>query len=383
MSGDDSLRVQSGTSRERDPVRAVQEVWEGIRQEGIRFILFYCDPAYDLEALAKAIEETMGHLPVVGCTTAGEITPLGYLEGTFAAISIASSSFTPVIRRIDNLASFEFAVGVKAARSALEELEQRGVRPSGDNTFGFLLIDGLSLKEEIVVSAVRRHLADIRIFGGSAADGGRFQQAHVYHEGRFRRDCAVVTMVHTTHPFTVFKTQHFVSGAEKMVVTEADPARRVVTGINGAPAAEEYARVVGLDVTELTPMTFAEYPVVVKVGGAYYVRSIQRVLPDRSLSFFCAIDEGIVLTVAHGVDMIQNLRETFDGLRASIGEPELILGCDCILRKLELQRKGLMGDAGRLFVENRTFGFSTYGEQFNAMHVNQTFTGVALGRSHG
>ena len=25
-------------------------------------------------------------------------------------------------------------------------------------------------------------------------------------------------------------------------------------------------------------------------------------------------------------------------------------------------------------------GFNTYGEQFNGMHINQTFTGVAIGR---
>jgi len=24
-------------------------------------------------------------------------------------------------------------------------------------------------------------------------------------------------------------------------------------------------------------------------------------------------------------------------------------------------------------------GFATYGEQFNSMHVNQTFTGIAIG----
>ena len=28
---------------------------------------------------------------------------------------------------------------------------------------------------------------------------------------------------------------------------------------------------------------------------------------------------------------------------------------------------------------NNVIGFATYGEQFNAMHVNQTFTGVAIG----
>ena len=32
-----------------------------------------------------------------------------------------------------------------------------------------------------------------------------------------------------------------------------------------------------------------------------------------------------------------------------------------------------------IFAENNVVGFSTYGEQFEAMHVNQTFTGVAIG----
>jgi hypothetical protein len=34
---------------------------------------------------------------------------------------------------------------------------------------------------------------------------------------------------------------------------------------------------------------------------------------------------------------------------------------------------------GSLMAENHVFGFSTYGEQYNSLHVNQTFTGVALG----
>jgi hypothetical protein len=28
----------------------------------------------------------------------------------------------------------------------------------------------------------------------------------------------------------------------------------------------------------------------------------------------------------------------------------------------------------------RVIGFNSYGEQFNGMHINQTFTGVAIGR---
>ena len=31
-----------------------------------------------------------------------------------------------------------------------------------------------------------------------------------------------------------------------------------------------------------------------------------------------------------------------------------------------------------ILAKNRVVGFSTYGEQFNGMHVNQTMTGVAI-----
>ena len=48
---------------------------------------------------------------------------------------------------------------------------------------------------------------------------------------------------------------------------------------------------------ELTPMSFAAHPLVVKIGGEYFCRSIRRLNEDGSLSFFCAIDEGVVLTL--------------------------------------------------------------------------------------
>ncbi len=32
----------------------------------------------------------------------------------------------------------------------------------------------------------------------------------------------------------------------------------------------------------------------------------------------------------------------------------------------------------RILSRHRVFGFSTYGEQFNSVHVSQTLTGVAI-----
>jgi hypothetical protein len=190
----------------------------------------------------------------------------------------------------------------------------------------------------------------------------------------------VLTLVRSDLPFVAFRTQHFTRSNKRMVVTRADPAKRLVFEINGRPAGREFARLVDLNLTELTPQIFATHPVVVRVGGQYFVRSIGMVNPDESLTFFCAIDEGIVLTIAKGVDMVENLEQAFDEVRAKLGEPLLVLGCDCVLRRLETEREDIKDRIGAIFAANNVVGFATYGEQFNSMHVNQTFTGIAIGR---
>ena len=63
--------------------------------------------------------------------------------------------------------------------------------------------------------------------------------------------------------------------------------------------------------------------------------------------------------------------------------PDFILGFDCYLRKLEIDRKGLEPEASGRFRERRVVGFSTYGEQHLGVHVNQTFVGVAFFRPRG
>lgn len=116
-----------------------------------------------------------------------------------------------------------------------------------------------------------------------------------------------------------------------------------------------------------------------QVGGVPYVRSIQRVNPDLSLSFFCAIDEGLVLSGTRAHDVVSNLARTFDGLRRRLGPLQVVLGCDCILRTLAEHDSATRTRLSALLAANHVVGFNTYGEQFNAMHVNQTFTGIAIG----
>jgi hypothetical protein len=59
-----------------------------------------------------------------------------------------------------------------------------------------------------------------------------------------------------------------------------------------------------------------------------------------------------------------------------------VIAFDCILRGLELDQRRIRGRVGAMMDRSNAVGFSTYGEQCEAMHMNQTFTGIAIGEAH-
>lgn len=149
--------------------------------------------------------------------------------------------------------------------------------------------------------------------------------------------------------------------------------------INGRPAASEYARLIGMPVEALTAAVFSASPVVVLIEGASYVRSIHTANADGSLTFFCAIDNGMILRIARAGDLYQNLTDSFAAIEADVGTPQLVIACDCILRRPEILRSADRQRIIDLLQAQRCTGFCTYGEQYRGLHLNQTLAGVAIG----
>jgi hypothetical protein len=373
--------IRQAFSSATDARQAVQEFHASVVQPDMELVLFFCSNDYDLDTLAGEMRRRFDGIRVVGCTTAGEIGPAGYLERGLTGVSFATQVCSSVSGCLDCLQQFETPAGQTLAQRLLQELALKQPQASAENSFALLLIDGLSVREEPVARILQAGLGRVPLAGGSAGDGLEFKKAYVYADGSFRSDRAALTLITTPLPFTVFKTQHFVATDRRLVITAADTAHRVVHEIDGLPAAQEYARLLGVDLPNLSPSCFAASPVVVLIDGNNYVRSIQRVNDDGSMTFYCAIEEGLVLRVARGVDLIQNLEEAFTRVRSLIGPPELVIGCDCILRRLEIVQNRLEGPVGDLFRGNNTIGFNTYGEQFRGVHVNQTLSGIAIGRA--
>ena len=377
----DGGRIRSGQSCAADAATAVAEFCAAVGQPDMGLVVFFCSSDYDLAVVAAEMNRRFAGVAVVGCTSAGEIGPAGYRDHSLTGFSLPGGACAAATGLLGRLQEFDMTNGHAFARDLAEQLDERGV--GLDHRFAFLLIDGLSVREEAVAQTCQAGLGLIPLFGGSAGDDLHFARTWVFHDGAFHGDAAVLMLVATSFPLKIFKTQHFVCDDERLVVTEADPATRTVKEINGLPAVDEYARLVGVEVEDLDPAAFAAAPVVVVIDGTDYVRSIQKVNPDGSLTFYSAIDEGLVLRIARGVGFVDNLEKAFAALRAEVGSPQLVIACDCILRNLEATNNRLKAQVGDIFRANHAVGFSTYGEQFQGIHVNQTLTGVAIGGGEG
>nr|WP_321461840.1 FIST N-terminal domain-containing protein [uncultured Cohaesibacter sp.] len=354
---------------------AVDVLCLALQPDDLDIVMLFFSPRTDISAFIARMGDPFGHTRLVGCSTAGEIALNGYAEGTIVALGFPKSHFAArnvLIEDLDNLDSQQLVANIIRNRNALA-----AQAPSWSSEFSLLLVDGLSTCEDQLTAEISFGLGPVPLSGGSAGDGTDFSRTFVLHEGRILSNAAVLVQMISRCPIRVFKTDHLIPAEKRMVVTGADPSRRVVTEINAEPAAREYARILGKDPEQLSPFIFAAHPVVVQFGGQHHVRAIQRVADNGDLVFFSAIDEGVVLTLAEPQDMAEHLQRELQAL-ADPKAPDAIIAFDCILRRLEAEQKQYLGQLSRILADNRVVGFSTYGEQYNSMHVNQTLTGVAI-----
>lgn len=373
--------TQTATSSSMDPTVACAELSGQLNLTHFdsAFILIFCSSQYDLSSLAAMLQQQFALVPCFGCTTAGEFAREGYKRETIVAVSFSSEYFAFSSALVTNINEFD----VVSAKELMNDLNAQLATKQADgfkpNNFVLSLVDGLSSKEEEFLLNIDSAMSGIPHFGGSAGDDQMLNNTYVLYDGKFHDSAAVVLNIHSKLKFNVFTVNHIAESLDKLVVTDADPATRQVFEINAEPAAQVYADLVGKTVETLEPDDFALYPLAVKVGNEYYIRSIQRATDAfHSLSFYCAVDIGIVLNKVSLRSINDALHEKLSDLKTQLGKPAMVLGMDCFLRRVEVEHKGLCDETQALHEEYNIVGFNAYGEHIKGIHLNQTFTGVYL-----
>lgn len=370
-----AIAHESVSSAHPDPAEALVELREELQRrrpgEAPAAVVFFCDGLYPLQAMADALKKSFA-CAVLGCTSGSQIGPGGFRRGGISMLACYGEGLRLHTHLIEPLAQAETAV--QRISTALAEHPPA----AGCRRFGLLLVDGLHQGEERLAHALYHGLGDVPFIGGSASDDMRFEHTPVYFDGRFRSNAAVFGVFETPHPFIAFRVQHFVPRRQRLVITEADPERRLVIQINGLPAAEVYARALGVAERDLQPELLEAHPLLLRVGDEQVVRAISRVTRARALSCLSAVETGVLVDIGDASSPLQALQRGFAEVEAQLGAPALVLGCECTLRRRQVERENQLAEVGEFLSAHRVFGFSTHGEQFNGLHINQTFTAIAV-----
>ncbi|MTH77614.1 FIST N-terminal domain-containing protein [Paracoccus aestuariivivens] len=335
-------------------------------------VLLFGDPAAGLGQVGAELNGALGEkCRVIGCSSAGEIGPDGYCTDSVIALGFPASSFrvgTCLLRDQAHVPVSDWMGTLRRFHADFRPIPSR-------SCFGVLLADAQARQEDVLVATLDAAIPGLPVVGGSAAQGMCFDPSCQMIDGQSHAGAAIFLLVETDFSVAEVSFAHFRPSEHRAVVTAADSQNRIIWELNAEPAAEEYARLTGLELAKLTTTDFARHPLLQRTGRRHHVRAIRAVTPDGGLQLLCGIEAGNILTLGHAVDMTRGYAEAMDALPRP---PVMVLGFDCILRRLALERAGMAGQMSELFARYHVAGFNTYGEQHSGMHVNQTFVGIAM-----
>ena len=333
----------------------------------------------DGEAVAAISAGLSAHLgkgcEVLTCSSAGGFSFGGYDDDKTILIAFPSAHFRTKTLWLENLDQTPVMEWMRAFRS----LESLPKAPHFPNQFGLLLIDGTSGREELVTATCEATIPSLMVVGGSAADGLRFERTHLALNGEERPASGLFCHVSTNFEIEEIILDHFTPEGPKIVVTEGDPEARMIYELNAEPAAVEYARLIGVDPQDLSPAIFAAHPLIETMGGRHFVRAIRGHTAEGALSLMSSIETGMILGVGRADSLGASLARKLE----TVSPAELILGFDCILRRIAVEEDGEVARVAELYARHRVAGFATYGEQHGGFHVNQTFVGLAFRKPAG
>jgi len=379
------MQVFEGHSSQHHAEIAIEESTQHWNNDGIcnpDIIFAFHSSKQNPEEIATTLARHYPDSLIVGCTTAGEWRTGCYQTQSLILLAITSSKIRWATELVESLEDFNEHTASLAYNALLRKLNIVRSDLTPKRHFCIGLVDGIKGLDGSAVAAMANELGNIPFLGGMAGDDLLFEQTHIIANGRVVSGGAVFILAESDEPFKCIKHQHFVPGNINMTITRADETERRVMRLDGKPAAKRYADLLGLGIEDLGFQTFSEHPVIYRYGNESYVRSIQKANSDGSLTFYCAIEEGMVLNLCEHRDITQELDRSISELRGSTEKAQLMLMCNCVFRSLESEAKNqsqaLANHAGEL--ARHAVGFNTYGELWNGLHINQTLVALILGR---
>jgi hypothetical protein len=351
-----------------------------------KLLLVFASFHYELPPLLAGIASVAGAVPVIGCTTGGEIGP-GLEAGDTSVVAVGLGG--------DFHVTTGYATGVRESPREVGEAVARSLLPLPDraNRVGILLTDSLnSDQQEMVRGAYGVLGATVQLVGGGAGGVMAERIAYQFVGEEILVGGVVAASIGTDGPIGVSLRHGWQRHGSAMVVTGSTgttvhtlddrPALDVYLDRHGAPPGIEH-----------DPVAFGAYaltrPLAVARRGSMAIRHVLGADPaNRALICAAGLPKGAAAWLAGGDadSLLAAADDVCADAIAQLDRPALaVLVFDCVARKGVLDEAGAVEERRMMAArvgDTPLAGFYTYGEIARTRGVNgyhnQTIVTLAL-----
>jgi hypothetical protein len=353
-----------------------------------KLLVLFCSDRYDLEELLAGVAAESGGAPLVGCSTAGEISTGGPADASIVVVALGGEGFSVATSYALNASTDLRGAGAGAA-ACIQELADREHRSL------ILLTDGLAgNQQEIVRGAHSVAGAGVPLVGGCAGDDLKMSRTFQFADGRVLSDAVVAAAVGSDAPIGIGVRHGWRRVHESVLVTHSEGNR--VYELDDQPALDVYLTRLGAPADAWSdPAAFTRFALTHPFGvgrrsGEDHVRFIGEAnFKDRSIGTIAEVPQGAVAWFMEG-DAESVIAATdaacHDALAPLGGDQPLgMIAFDCIARR-GILGDGISDEIARLVTTSGgapVAGFYTYGEIARTRGAggfhNQTLVVLAFG----
>ncbi len=334
--------------------------------DNTKLLVVFCSPDARLPDVIGQIRSRSGGVPLVGCTTAGEIAGNGPRDGSVAVAAFGGDGFVVGTA----------AAGAPAGPRDAGARAARGLSwPAGHpHRVVLLFTDGLaSDQDEIIRGAYSVLGAGVPLVGGCAADALRMTRTSQFHGDQVLAGSVVAAGIASTGPLGIGVRHGWRPVGEPMLVSGSSPNR--IDSLNDRPALDVYLARLGTEPGRLSagdlPALALMHPLgLSRHSGEEQVRFITSAdFTRRSLRSTAQVPQGSLVWLMEA-DTGAVLQATTAACAASVtalggSAPLGMLAFDCVARRGVLGPEGIGPEIRRLVAAAGgapVAGFYSYGE---------------------
>jgi hypothetical protein len=223
-----------GRSSDSDARRAGAEAARrALRGDDPQLLIVFSADEYDPVALVEGVAEVAPGVPMIGCSTRGEIAPDGAGDGTAVVTAIGGPGLAICTASEEGINGRQRDAGAAVARCADEV-------PDLEHKVLLLLTDGFARSQENVLRGAYGVVgAAVPLVGGGSA-GDAPESSYQLHDGRVLRNGVVAATIASETPLGIGVSHGWHKVGNAMVVTRSDQGR--VYTLDKEPALDKYLR---------------------------------------------------------------------------------------------------------------------------------------------